>query len=278
VLKNVTLLFLVLLICYTLDSRGYEMNDTISKLKESLKRFVAIFVKEYSKYLDRDQLETLKNIDYESIIHIDENNYPIGFVNLNQIYLNNKVDELINTMKTMDNYGHYNTFLNNKNFTSYLKYARDNGYDSYAFYADQLIYLVFDLIIKNKSFLNKGFINLEVRNISRKYHIQLPNLYSREEKIAGRILRVLERKHILNILFKNEIDAYKYLCENVGYRYAEMYNDVTGLVDDNASFLKNKEYKGFNGFINYAKDYDGIKYGDVYNYLLDFYAENNFGL
>jgi hypothetical protein len=254
------------------------MNDTISKLKESLKRYVAIFVKEYSKFLNREQLETLRNIDYDSIIHIDENNYPIGFVNLNQIYLNNKVDELVRTMKTMDNYGHYNTFLNNKTYTAYLKYARDNGYDSYAFYADQLIYLVFDLIVKNKSYLNKGFINLEVRNISRKYHIQLPNLYSREERIAGRILGVLERKHILNILFKNEVDAYKYLCENVGYRFAEMYADVTSLVDDNTSFLKTKDYTGFKGFINYAKDYDGIKYGDVYNYLLDFYAENDFGL
>ena len=61
------------------------MNDTISKLKESLKRYVAIFVKEYSKFLNREQLETLRNIDYDSIIHIDENNYPIGFVNLNLI-------------------------------------------------------------------------------------------------------------------------------------------------------------------------------------------------
>ena len=105
------------------------MNDTVNKLKKLLQKFVAIFV------------------------------------NLNQIYFTDQVDGLIDTMKTMENYGHYNTFLNNKTFTSYLKYCKDNGYDTYSFYADQLIYLVFDLVVKNKSFLNKGFINLEVRNI-----------------------------------------------------------------------------------------------------------------
>ena len=57
-----------------------------------------------------------------------------------------------------------------------------------------------------------------------------------------------------------------------------MINVVTNLVDDSSEVLRTKDYKGFKGFINYAKDYDSIEYGDVYNYLLDFYAENNFGL
>ena len=254
------------------------MNDTVNKLKKLLQKFVALFVKEYGKFLDREQLETLRNIDYESIIHISKYDYPLGVVNLNQIYFTDQVDGLIDTMKTMEEYGHYNTFLNNKTFTSYLKYCRDNGYDTYTFYADQLMYLVFDLVVKNKSFLNKGFINLEIRTLSRKYHIQMPNLYSREERIAGRILKVLGRENILNILFKSNVDAYKYLCDNVGFRYGEMINIVTDLVDDSSEILRNKDYKGFKGFINYAKDYDGIEYGDAYNYLLDFYAENNFGL
>ena len=250
------------------------MNDTVNKLKNLLQKFVTIFVKEYGKFLDRDQLETLKNLDYENIIHISKYDYPLGVVNLNQIYFTDQVDSLVDAMKNMDDSGHYNTFLNNKTFTSYLKYARDNGYDSYCFYSDQLIYLVFDLVVKNKSFLNKGFINLEVRNISRNYHIQMPNLYSREEAIAKRILKVLKRSDMLNILFKDNVSAYKYLCDNLGYRYGEFINEVNNLINDETEVL-NKEYPGFNGFIKYAKDYDGIAYGDVYNYILDFYANNS---
>lgn len=253
------------------------MDDTLSKLKNALKKYVTLFFKEYGKLLDREQLETLKNIDYDTIIHIEDFNYPLGVVNLKQIYFSNKVPELIETMKTMEGYGRYNTFLNNKTFTSYLKYARDNGYSAYDFYADQLIYLVFDLVVKNKSFLTKGFINEEVRVLSRKYHIQMPNLYSREEAIVKRVLKVIKREDILNIIFKDSISAYKYLCDNVGYRYGEFINDLNNLINDNAEVLK-KEYPGFNGFIKYAKDYDGIEYGDVYNYILDFYAENNLGL
>ena len=253
------------------------MDNTLSKLKNALKKYVALFFKEYGKYLDREQLETLKNIDYETIIHIGKYNYPLGVVNLKQIYFSSEVEELIKTMKTMDGYGKYNTFLNNKNFTSYLKYARDNGYSTYDFYADQLIYLVFDLVIKNNSFLTKGFINTEVRNISKKYHIQLPNLYSREEAIAKRIIKVLRREDILNIIFKDNVNAYKYLCDNLGYRYGEFINEVNNLVNDETEVLR-KDYPGFNGFIKYAKDYDSIGYGDVYNYILDFYAENSLGI
>ena len=253
------------------------MDETLRNLKEALKRFVVMFFKEYSKYLDREQLETLKNIDYDHIIHIGKYNYPLGVVNLKQIYFSDKVPELIDTMKTMDGYGKYNTFLNNKTFTAYLKYARDNGYSAYDFYADQLIYLVFDLIIKNKSFLTKGFINTEVRYLSRKYHIQMPNLYSREEAISKRILKVLKREDVLNIIFKDKVNSYKYLCDNLGYRYGEFINGVNDLINEETEVLK-KDYPGFNGFIKYAKDYDGIGYGDVYNYILDFYAENSLGL
>lgn len=253
------------------------MDDVLEKLKSALMKYVALFFKEYGKFLDREQLETLKNIDYKTIIHIEDFNYPLGAVNLKQIYFSNKVPELINTMKTMDDYGHYNTFLNNKNFTSYLKYAKDNGYTTYDFYADQLIYLVFGLVVKNKSFLTKGFINSEVKYLSNKYHIQLPNLYSREESICNRILKVIKREDLLNILFKDSINAYKYLCDNLGYRYGEFINGVNELVNDEASILK-KEYPGFDGFIDYAKDYDNIGYGDVYNYILDFYVENSLGI
>ena len=133
------------------------------------------------------------------------------------------------------------------------------------------------LVIKNKSFLVKGFINTEVRYLSKKYHIQLPNLYSREEAIAKRLLKLLKREDVINIIFKDNVNAYKYLCDNLGYRYGEFINEINNLVDDEAEVLK-KEYPGFNGFIKYAKDYDSIGYGDVYNYILDFYAENSLGL
>ena len=105
----------------------------------------------------------------------------------------------------------------------------------------------------------------------------MPNLYSREEAISKRILKVLKREDVLNIIFKDKVNSYKYLCDNLGYRYGEFINGVNDLINEETEVLK-KDYPGFNGFIKYAKEYDGIGYGDVYNYILDFYAENRLGL
>ena len=94
-------------------------------LNELLKKYVGIFIEEYASFLDHHQLETLRDIDYDKIINFSDTTYPLGLVNFNQIYLSNSIDSLISAISSMPNYGTNNSHLNNKNYSSYLKYICD---------------------------------------------------------------------------------------------------------------------------------------------------------
>lgn len=247
---------------------GLSLNDL-------LKKYVNIFIDEYAKILDYEQLDILRNINYDKVIHFNDLTYPLGIVNFNQIYLSDNVDSLINAISNMPNYGKINSNLNNKNYSSYLKYICDNGYTKEEYYADQLMYFIFKLVIKNSSGLIDGFINREINYLSNKYRIRMVNLYKREEVIANKVIDFIGRDNARKILFMDRTSAFKYLNDNLGYRYANLFYDVSQLVDNNYQTLFQKNYQGFHGIINYAKDYDAILYGDVYNYLLDFEVKNN---
>jgi len=246
-------------------------NLSLNKL---LKKYVGIFIEEYASFLDHHQLETLRDIDYDKIINFSDVTYPLGQVNFNQIYLSKSVDSLISAISSMPNYGTSNSHLNNKNYSSYLKYICDNGYKSMDYYSDQLMYFIFKLVIKNNSGLIDGLINKEISYLSNKYKIRMVNLYKREEVIANKVIGFISHNHARKILFMDKTSAFKYLNDNLGYRYATLFYDVSNLIDENYQSLFQKKYQGFHGIIDYARDYDALLYGNVYNYLLDFSVKN----
>lgn len=238
------------------------------QLSELLKKYVSIFLNEYSDYLNKEQLILLKNINYEKIIKMSDFNIPVGIINYDSIYLSSN---LLNIPKK----GQINSFLNNKNYTSYLKYLNNVGCDTYEYYAHQLMFLVFKLVIGNDSGIINGFINFEINNLKRKYRFQAVNLYQREEVISRRVIKVLGYTNVRKIMFMDMPSAFKYLNDYLGYRYADYYYQISKLVDNEYGKIKLDKYTGNNGLTSYARDYDQLLYGDAYNYLLDFNINNN---
>lgn len=241
------------------------MKDKISAL---LKKYVSIFLKEYSSYLNKDQLMLLKNIDYNQIIKISDFSIPVGIINYSSIYLS---DNLLNIPKKNNI---KESWLNNKNYTGYLKYLNEIGCNTYEYYAHQLMFLVFKLVIGKESGLINGFINYEVNNLRRKYRFQAVNLYQREEVISRRVIKVLGREKVLKIMFMDMPSSFRYLNDYLGYRYADFYYRITFLVDKEYQKIRPDKYTNKDGLINYAKDYDKLLYGEAYNYLLDFNINN----
>ena len=239
-----------------------------------LKKYVLIFLNEYKDFLSKESIELLKNIDYENIFVFDDFNIPFGTVFLDKIYLCNSNNELINSLEKMSNYNSIKKPKNNKNLSSYLKYICDNGYNLLDLYSDILMYFVFSLVIKNDSFFTNGLINQEMHLLSIKYNLRIASLYAREEKIIERITHIFKFDVMRRILFMDNFACFKYLCDNYGYRYAKMLDDIRNLIDDECKKIDNKDYSGIKGLIEYTNDYDNISYGDVYNYLLDFEVNN----
>lgn len=242
-------------------------------LNDLLKEYVNIFIDEYSNYLNKESLEILKNIDYDHIINFSNVSNPIGSINLDQIYLSDSINELITTMKNMDNYGQRKYYMNNRNYTSYLKYVCDNGYDAFHYYSDHLMYFVFKLVIPNNSGLINGLISQEVDYLSRKYNFSKVDLYSREHLIAQNFSKLFDNNISRKLIFMDKVSAFRYLSENVGYKYAKLFYDISNLIDSKYLKIQNKKYIGFDGVVNYAKDYDDTNYSEVYNHLLDFKVE-----
>ena len=247
----------------------------IEKLNNVFKKYVAVFLNEYENFLSKDQLEILKSINYEKTIIIGQTEKPFGIISLGQIYLSSDSEKMINDMRTMKEYNSNHTLLHNKNMSSYLKYICDNGYEIDDYYSDILMYFVFDLVIKNNSGLIKGLINQEIEYLSIKYSLRMASLYAREEAIVNKITPIIGMEGCRKVLFSDPATAFKYLNDEKGFRVAKLVNDVEDLIEEEYSKLSNKEYHGYEGFLDYAHDYDHLSYGDVYNYLLDYEVENS---
>lgn len=239
-----------------------------NKISNLLKKYVNIFIKEYSSYLNKEQLETLKNINYEQVIKTNDFSIPVGIINYNSIYISNN---LLNIQKKNNR----ESWINNKNYSSYLKYLNNVGCNTYDYYAHQLMFLVFKLVIGNDSGLINGFINFEVNNLRRKYNFQAVNLYKREEVISSKIIKVLGRERVLKIMFMDMPSSFKYLNDSLGYRYADFYYQLTLMVDNEYKKIKPDNYTNKDGLTKYANDYDKLLYGDAYNYLLEFNISNS---
>ena len=247
----------------------------IELLNNIFKKYVAIFIGEYADYLSKEQLESLKGINFNNAIKLDSTSKPFGMISLGQVNLSDYSEELINTFKKMPNYNSKHVTLNNKNLTSYLKYMCDNGYSLIDYYEDILMYFVFKLVIKNSNGLINGLIDQEIKYLGIKYGIRFAFLYPREETITNKLTPVLGIDGCRKIIFSDSATTFKYLNDNKGYRIAKLVNDLSELVEDEYQKLYQNEYDGYSGFLNYAHDYDHLSYGDVYNYLLDFEVENS---
>ena len=243
-------------------------------LNEMLKKYVDIFINEYKTFLSKEQLDVLDNLNYKKIINFDDLDVPFGLVCFNKIYLSNSSNELIKSLHNMEGYNSSRYKLDNKDISSYLQYMCDNGYSLLEYYGDILMYFVFWLVIKDKDGFDNGLINQEVRYLSIKYSIRSANLYAKEEMIISKITPIFNLETLRKILFMDRPSAFKYINDNYGFRYAKMLDEVRILINSKYKNIKEKKYPGVKGFIDYADDYDVIKYGDVYNYLLDFEVKN----
>lgn len=245
----------------------------IDELNNILKKYISIFVEEYDNYLSKEQLELLKDINFANVIKLDGTSKPFGIVSLGQINLADYSAELINNLKRMNNYNSNHTNLNNKNISSYLEYMCNSGYKLIDYYNDILMYFVFWLVIRNTGGLINGLINQEIKYLSKKYSLRLANLYPREEAITSKIDSVIEIDGRRSIIFYDRATSFKYLNDTKGFSVAKLVTDVEDLIEDEYQSLSKKEYIGYQGFLDYATDYDHLSYGDVYNCILEFKAK-----
>lgn len=248
------------------------MEDKLNRL---FKKYVLLFIDEYQGFLSKNQLDDLRKLNYDHLIEFKDMNKPFGEPLYGKIYLPNIVNELINNFASMPNYNTMRSELHNKNLSSYLKYMCDNGYQVEDYYQDILLYFVFFFVIKNHSSFIYGLINQEIEYLSIKYNLRCANLFAREEKIVSKVTPILKMEGCRRLIFSDKATSFKYLNEQIGFRYANLIDEISSLMDNEYDKLKKKEYEGFSGFLDYMEDYDHLSYGSAYSEILDFEVQNS---
>ena len=251
-------------------------DNNIKELQTLFKKFLRIFVEEYTDYLTKDELEILRDIDIEKIIKIDKINNPIGIIYFNQILLSDKIDDEINSLNLESKTRRMHTlFHNNTNYKNYLKSISKSNYTSLDYYKDHLMYLLFKLVIQNDSGLVNGLINHEINRLRNKYRFNQVNLYKREEVIADKMIDEIGIEAGKKLIFLDTASSYKFLNDTLGNRYAEYFNTLNNLVNNEYLKFRKKELEEDSTLLSYAENYDSLLYGDCYNYQLDFELENH---
>lgn len=236
------------------------------------KNYVVIFLKEYSDFLSKDQLEILKKINYQDAIRIEEMSTPFGDVKLGRIYFSNAFQKVISKIQSMPDYNTKKAPLHNKTLSSYIKYMCENGYHDIDYYSDILMYFVFKLVIKNDTPFVWGLINQEIKYLSIKYNLKTASLYAKEEMIVSRLTPYLKINTCRKLIFLDEVSSFKYLNDNFGYRYAKLVFDISKMISEKYSVIKEKPISNLEDILNFADDYDHLSYVDEFDYLLDFEA------
>ena len=252
------------------------IEENRKELTSLFKKFLKIFVEEYTDYLTKDELEVLRDINLEKIIKIEKINNPIGVIYFNQILLSDNIEEEINKLTSSNrNKVINNRFHNNTNYKNYLKSISNLNYTSQDYYKDHLMYLLFKLVIQNDSGLVNGLINREVSRLRNKYRFNQVNLYKREEVIANKMIDEIGLEAGKHLIFLDTASSYKYLNDTLGNKYAEYFNTLNNLVNNEYLKFREKELDEDSSLLNYAENYDSLLYGDCYNYQLDFELENH---
>ena len=248
------------------------------KLFTNLKKYMVIFLKEYSDFLTIDQLESLKKFNFNDAIKVADTSNPFGDVKLGRIYFSRVSEELIKNIQNMPDYNSKRDILHNKNLASYLKYMCENGYKLSDYYNDMLMYFIFKMVIKNDCPFVWGLINQEVKYLSIKYNLKIVSLYAKEEAIVSRLTPFLKLNSCRKIIFMDSVSSFKYLNDNFGFRFAKVVFDVSEMINEKYDVVKNEEISNFQSFLDYTIKYDKLSYVDIYDYILDFEVENSLSI
>ncbi|MBQ8472777.1 MAG: hypothetical protein IJ501_04675 [Bacilli bacterium] len=232
------------------------MNDDIlSSMISRAKVVFDIIEKEYKVFLSRDKREILENITYSNFFKVCEKEdlppiYLIGNIN----YLNQNIFKEIPSLRGND---------------LYSTYLRENN--NFNLFNDLVIFMCLSILCGELNPLKLGLIELEIREISNKYNLNISNVNNYKELNIARIVKDKILSDVpFNIIFlDSDIEIFNYLTEEKGIKIAKLYYQISGMMKSKFKGFSNNNFS-LSNFINY---YNNINYDDVMDLIYDFLNE-----
>lgn len=263
-----------------------EIDKIHSNLTIQLQEYIKAIIEKYGKYISKERLDTLKNIDdFGNIIKIYNYGSINGYANYNEISMPLCADRLLKIASKIPGYGinkkhqSYNseTLINNNNtYINYIFHAFISGTNAENYYEDMLLHETMHFCGSDgATALKEGINELLTRKLALEKKFRTNGCgYPKEVQIALQLQNIFGEEIINQISFINsEYEIYTFLTNNINLEAAQLYINVSQTMEKEfyeKYYSTIDSYNGLTGIIKKTLNYNKIDYSSVHKMINDY--------
>lgn len=256
-----------------------EQIDDIHKiLTLKVAKYIKAITQEYGKFIPKERLSYLGNINYDEIIQIYDYGNINGLANPKHILLPLNAEKALEKIKTLPGYGSnpnhqtYNqatAIINDNTFETYVNHAIVTGMTLEQYFEDLLLHETMHFCGSDGgNALKEGINEYLTRKLALKKGFHTNGCaYPKEVKIAHTLESILGEEVITQIAFIKPYDkVLSYLETTLGKDASELYQNVTHAMDEefyNRYYRHMNHFDGLEGIQEKVTNYKQIDYSKV---------------
>lgn len=255
-----------------------QIDDIHKRLTLKVAKYIKAITQEYGKFIPKERLSYLGNINYDEIIQIYDYGNINGLANPKHILLPLNAEKALEKIKTLPGYGSnpnhqtYNqatAIINDNTFETYVNHAIVTGMTLEQYFEDLLLHETMHFCGSDGgNALKEGINEYLTRKLALKKGFHTNGCaYPKEVKIAHTLESILGEEVITQIAFIKPYDkVLSYLETTLGKDASELYQNVTHAMDEefyNRYYRHMNHFDGLEGIKEKVTNYKQIDYSKV---------------
>lgn len=255
-----------------------QIDDIHKRLTLKVAKYIKAITQEYGKFIPKERLSYLGNINYDEIIQIYDYGNINGLANPKHILLPLNAEKALEKIKTLPGYGSnpnhqtYNqatAIINDNTFETYVNHAIVTGMTLEQYFEDLLLHETMHFCGSDGgNALKEGINEYLTRKLALKKGFHTNGCaYPKEVKIARTLESILGEEVITQIAFIKPYDkVLSYLETTLGKDASELYQNVTHAMDEefyNRYYRHMNHFDGLEGIQEKVTNYKQIDYSKV---------------
>lgn len=255
-----------------------QIDDIHKRLTLKVAKYIKAITQEYGKFIPKERLSYLGNINYDEIIQIYDYGNINGLANPKHILLPLNAEKALEKIKTLPGYGsnpshqtydQVTAIINDNTFETYVNHAIVTGMTLEQYFEDLLLHETMHFCGSDGgNALKEGINEYLTRKLALKKGFHTNGCaYPKEVKIAHTLESILGEEVITQIAFIKPYDkVLSYLETTLGKDASELYQNVTHAMDEefyNRYYRHMNHFDGLEGIQEKVTNYKQIDYSKV---------------
>lgn len=265
-----------------------QIDDIHKRLTLKVAKYIKAITQEYGKFISKERLSYLGNINYDEIIQIYDYGNINGLANPKHILLPLNAEKALEKIKTLPGYGsdpshqtydQVTAIINDNTFETYVNHAIVTGMTLEQYFKDLLLHETMHFCGSDGgNALKEGINEYLTRKLALKKGFHTNSCaYPKEVKIAHTLESILGEEVITQIAFIKPYDkVLSYLETTLGKDASELYQNVTHAMDEefyNRYYRHMNHFDGLEGIQEKVTNYKQIDYSKV-EQIIEQYQKN----